>query len=222
MRILGIDTSTKFLSLGIFEPGKVYAYNLELGTRHSALLLPAIKRVLEALGWRIDELDYFACGAGPGSFTGIRVGLATLKGLCWALRKPLIAIPTLDILAASLKGQGKAVVAAVDAKRGMVYSAFYQAKGDILRKIAADCLLKRDAFLRKIKPGSIVTGDAAGLLREEILRRGKGVTIAEKDCWYPKGHCIIELALARIKAKKISNTFTVKPVYLYPKECQIR
>lgn len=102
MKILGIDTTTKFLSLGICDNAnpvrntayvdkhnkisngaKIYEYNLEVGRRLSSLLAPTLKRVLDTLGWRIDDIDYFACGLGPGSFTGVRVGLATIKGLLY-------------------------------------------------------------------------------------------------------------------------------------------
>src|SRR3990167_8720388 len=99
MKILGIDTSTKFLSLGISEDDKIYEYNLELGRQMSDLLSPTIKKVLDALGWRINDIDYFACGLGPGSFTGMRVGIATVKGLAFSLNKPVVGISTLDILA---------------------------------------------------------------------------------------------------------------------------
>ena len=83
MKILGIDTTTKFLSLGFYADGKVYEYNLEAGSRLSGLLVPTIERALAALGWDIASIDYFACGIGPGSFTGVRVGLATVKGFAY-------------------------------------------------------------------------------------------------------------------------------------------
>ncbi|MCM8795553.1 MAG: tRNA (adenosine(37)-N6)-threonylcarbamoyltransferase complex dimerization subunit type 1 TsaB, partial [Candidatus Omnitrophica bacterium] len=97
MRILGVDTTTKFLSLGIYDNGKIYEYNLELERKHLVLLSLTIDRVLKALGWKVEDLDYLACGLGPGSFTGIRIGLSTIKGLGFALNKPLIGIPTLDV-----------------------------------------------------------------------------------------------------------------------------
>ena len=71
MRILGIDTATKFLSLGVYNNGKIYEYNLELGTGLSLWLVATIKRVLDVLGWQASSIDYFACGLGPGSFTVI-------------------------------------------------------------------------------------------------------------------------------------------------------
>ncbi len=83
-------------------------------------------------------------------------------------------------------------------------------------------LLTQDEFFRKIRPGSLILGDAAGIYKDDISKHAKGVKILDKDYWYPKGHCIIELARERIKAKKFNNAFDLKPIYLYPKECQIR
>lgn len=147
MKILGIDTTTKFFCLGIYDGAnpvrntaypnrynlisngaKIYEYNLEVGRMLSALLIQTIKRVLDALGWQVSDIDYFACGLGPGSFTGMRVGLATIKGLSWAVNRPLIGISTLDILARNVKNSNSPVVPVIDAKRNSIYCAVYKNK----------------------------------------------------------------------------------------------
>ena len=222
MKILGIDTSTKFLSLGISEDDKIYEYNLELGRQMSDLLSPTIKRVLDALGWRINDIDYFACGLGPGSFTGMRVGLATIKGLSWSLKKPIIGISTLDILARGVGSTGQTIIPIIDAKRGLLYCSFYKNKNGTLKRIAPYRLLKEEDFFGKAVNDSIILGDGLNLYKEKILSNIKGVTFLDRDYWYPKGRNIIALALAKIKIKKPDNPFSIKPIYLYPKECQIK
>ncbi len=222
MKILGIDTSTKVLGIGVYDGFGIYEHNIELGVKHSSLMMPIIQRILEALGWGLEDIDYFACGLGPGSFTGIRVGLAAVKGLAWANKKPLVGIPTLDILANSAKEKSGDILVAVDAKRGLVYYAVYKAQQGILKKSGSYALISKDEFLKRIKPPCAVLGDAAGIYKDEISKVGRGIDILDKDCWYPKGHCIIELALERAKRKKFNNAFSVEPIYLYPKECQIR
>ena len=77
-------------------------------------------------------------------------------------------------------------------------------------------------FLNKMRVKSIIFGDAVALYKENILRDKKNVAILDGDYWYPRGHNIIELALERIKQKKFSDSFNTKPIYLYPKECQIK
>ena len=221
MRILGIDTTTKYLSLGIFDGSKTYEYNLDLGIRHSTLLVPTIKRVLDAVGLDLKKIDYFACGLGPGSFTGMRVGLATIKGLSWACKKPIVGISTLDILAKNVKSTDKQIVAAIDAKRKLIYCGIFKNNGRF-KRLKTYMLLGEDELLKVIESESIILGDAILLYKEDIFKKIKGVSFLENDCWYPKGHNIIELALERVKEGKASNALNVNPIYLYPKECQIK
>lgn len=221
MKVLGIDTTTKFLSLGLCDNTRIYAYNLEVGNRLSALLALTIKRALEALGWKASDIDYLACGLGPGSFTGVRVGLAAIKGMSFALNKPIIGMPTLDILVRQIHTD-KEIIPVIDAKRGLVYASVYRNKNGKLIRLKPYLLLKMEELLRMVKPGAVILGDAAGLYRDEILTQIKGARIADKDYWYPKAHYLMELALERIKQKHFNDPFKIKPIYLYPKECQIR
>lgn len=222
MKILGIDTTTKFLSLGTYGQGKVCEYNLELGRKHSTLLIVTIKRVLQALGWRPADIDYFACGLGPGSFTGVRVGLAAIKGLAWALKKPVLGISTLDILAQNIQQAQADIVPMIDAKRNLIYCSIYRIKNSTLKRNAPYMLISEEDFFRKVKKNALIFGDAVDLYKKTILARVKNPTILDSEYWYPKGRSIVELALARIKEKKVSSAFDIKPIYLYPKECQIK
>lgn len=222
MKILAVDTATKFLCLGIYDDGKVYEYNLEAGRQLSSLLSPTIKRLLEAVQIRASEIHYFACGLGPGSFTGLRIGLAYLKGLSWVTRRPLAGISTLDILASGIKDTDKTIIPIIDAKRDLVYCSAFKNKNGRLLKIKPYLLLNKKELLATIKPNSIILGDAISLYREEILAQIKGVSLLDQDYWYPQAHNIISLAQQRIKDKKFDSPFRIKPIYLYPKECQIR
>lgn len=229
MKILGIDTTSKFLSLGASDGINIYEHNLELGVKQSALLVPIIKRVLEALQWRIGEIDYFACGLGPGSFTGMRVGIATIKGFGWSLKKPIVGISSLDILAMNAISLVAPMVAPIlDAKRGLVYCSIYQKKDNALKRISPYMLLTIDEFIKKFENSRLnqkhmeILGDAVALYRERIIKKLKTVKILDRDYWYPCARNIIQLALENIRQKRISNASDIEPIYLYPKECQIR
>ena len=212
MKILALDTSSKILALGVYAEGRVYEYNLEVGRKLSDLLDKTIQRVLEAAGVGIKEIDYFACGIGPGSFTGVRTGVAMIKGLSWALKKPVIGISSLDILAQGAVDADKLIVPALDAKRSLIYCSVYQKKSGKLARVKPYMLLPENEVLAKIKGDYVLLGDAPlGSLN-----------FLDKDYWYPKAHNIITLALERIKEKKIKNSFNLEPIYLYPKECQIK
>ncbi len=218
MKILAVDTSTDYLCLGLYDAGRSCEFGLEVGRQLSSLLAPTVKRVLDKLNWRSADIDYFACGLGPGSFTGLRVGLAAVKGLAWAHKKPIIGISTLDILAAAVTGASRAVAPIIDAKRGLVYCAVYKNN----KRVSPYMLLSEKELLRKIKADSIIFGSGVGLFKERLLRQVKSLTILEKDYWYPKAHNMVKLALERIRDKKTADTLNIKPIYLYPKECQIK
>ncbi len=221
MKILALDTSTKFLCLALYEHGKLYGYNLKAENRLSVLLGVTIKRALGAVGWRPEDIDYFAVGLGPGSFTGMRVGISAIKGLSWATKKAVVGVPTLDLLALNAASHSGYIAPMIDAKRNLIYAAIYRIKGAQLSRITGYMLVAPDAFFKKIKNNTLALGDAIALDKAGILRNTKGVTLLDADYWYPKPHNLIKLALEKIKQKKISDAFKIKPIYLYPKECQI-
>ena len=222
MKILGIDTTTKFLCLGLYVDGKFYEYSLETGRGLSVLLVPTIQRVLEASGLKIADIDYFACGLGPGSFTGMRIGLATIKGLSIVRDKPVIGVCTLDILAENVTVKNTLIVPAIDARRGLIYCSSYKKEKDTLKRKSEYKLLSLDEFVSKFPAGAVILGDAAALYRDKLSSRIKGATILDKDYWFPKAHNLIRLALEKIKAKQFSSAQAIKPIYLYPQECQIK
>jgi tRNA threonylcarbamoyladenosine biosynthesis protein TsaB len=221
-RILAIDTSTAYFTLGIYDRGKVYEYNLEVGRRLSGLLHPTLSRALEAVALKLSDIDYFACGLGPGSFTGLRIGLACIKGICWATEKPLIGISSLEVLAQNLKATCQQIVVLVDAKRDLVYASVFRQKNSRLIKMRPEALLDEKGLMKIVKPGSVILGDASSLYRERLIQKVPGLSFLDKDYWYPRAHNLIALALGRIKQKKLDNLFKIKPIYLYPPDCQVR
>ena len=222
MKILAIDTSSKFLCLGIYDDTQVYGYTLEAGRQLSSLLGTTVKRIIDILSWEASDIDYFACGLGPGSFTGMRTGVSFIKGMSFATNKPVIGISTLDILALNAGSTDKQIIPIIDAKRNLIYCSVYKIKNNRLIKIKPYMLLSREEVFKNIKKDAIILGDALDLYKENILANINGVTLLDKDYWYPKPHNIIKIALERIKDKKLNNSFDIKPIYLYPKECQIR
>ncbi|MDD2689427.1 MAG: tRNA (adenosine(37)-N6)-threonylcarbamoyltransferase complex dimerization subunit type 1 TsaB [Candidatus Omnitrophica bacterium] len=222
MKILALDTSTRFMCLGLLDGSKIYEYNLETGRKLSSLLTVSIKRVLDTLGWRVNDIDYFACGLGPGSFTGIRVGVATIKAMSWIVNKPVVGICSLDILAGNVKDTDKPIIPVVDAKRNLIYTSIFKKKNGRLKRTKPYMLLNEEEFIAIAPARSIIFADALELYKEKLMRNLKEPVFLDRDYWYPKAHNIIELALERIKGKRWSSAFSIKPVYLYPKECQIK
>ncbi len=235
-KILAVDTSSRFLCLGYMDGERICEYNVEAGVKLSGMLHPAIERTLRALDLAPEDIDYFACGVGPGSFTGLRIGVAAIKGLAWSLRKPVAAVASLDVIARNaLFGEvtvtGKRyIVTAVDAKRDLLYCCIYSTSGKSLKRESPYMLLTVTELMRKVEAlvspsgkGSITfLGDACGLHREAMLKGSKGGGVLDKDYWYPQPRNVLDLALEKIEKKQLASAFKVDPLYLYPKECQIR
>lgn len=222
MKILGIDTTTKTLCLGLQVDRKFYEYSLQVGRNLSGLLIPAIQRVLAAVGLKVSDIDYFACGLGPGSFTGMRIGVAAIKGLSIVGNKPVIGVSTLDILAKNAGPINQLIVPAIDAKRNLIYCSGYKYERGILKRKSEYSLLSLDEFIKKFPRKAVILGDAATLYQDQLKARMKDVLILDKDYSNPKAHNLMELALLKIKTKQFSSALTVKPIYLYPQECQIK
>lgn len=130
MRILALETATSACTVAVVDDGSVLTeLTLQVPRAHSTRLMPLIAQAIAESGIPKQELDGIAVGIGPGSFTGLRIGLATAKGLAWALEKPCVGVPTLKAMAYGTGAQMGLVVPMLDAKRGEVFAGIY-AVGD--------------------------------------------------------------------------------------------
>ncbi len=227
MNILVVDTSTKRLCLGIInDKGKIVEYNLDSKIRHAQSLLPMIKRALRRLKLAIYEVDYFAVGLGPGSFTGLRIGLATIKGFTLALKKPVVGLPTLDALACNaLPGRNKVICPLIDAKRNLLFTALYEIGfNNKLKRRTPYLLISLEELLKQLHPHKLVTflGDGLSLYHERLKQELRNSIFLNEDTWYPKARNLIKLAEGLINQGRFSDAARLKPIYLYPKDCQIR
>ncbi|MCR5657492.1 MAG: tRNA (adenosine(37)-N6)-threonylcarbamoyltransferase complex dimerization subunit type 1 TsaB [Butyrivibrio sp.] len=126
MKILSFDTSGLVCTVAVVEDDRLLSeFSIQHKITHSELLLPMMEQIKERIGLDLNTLDAIAVSAGPGSFTGLRIGVATAKGLCLALNKPLVAVPTLDALAYNLYGNENIICPMMDARRNQVYTGLY-------------------------------------------------------------------------------------------------
>ena len=143
MRILSVDTSAVCASVAVVEDGRIRAQSsTNAGLTHSRTLLPMIDSLLQNSETPLDSIDCFACAVGPGSFTGIRIGIAAIKGLCDGTGKQALAVSTLEGLAYNLLGQDTLACAVMDARCNQVYSALFEIQGDTVTRLTADAALK--------------------------------------------------------------------------------
>ena len=143
MRILSVDTSAVCASVAVVEDGRIRAQSsTNAGLTHSRTLLPMIDSLLQNSETPLDSIDCFACAVGPGSFTGIRIGIAAIKGLCDGTGKQALAVSTLEGLAYNLLGQNTLACAVMDARCNQVYTALFEVSGDAVTRLTDDAALK--------------------------------------------------------------------------------
>ena len=222
MKILGIDTSSKFLSLAISEDKDIIRQEDHLLDRkHASLMIPEIKKMLEHANLSVDDIDAFVIGLGPGSFTGLRIGVSTVKGFGIATKKPCIGVPSIDALALNIDEKDSNIIPIIDAKRENVYSAIYRKKGYQVIRLSGYQLVTIDKLMAKIRGHAVIFGDGLLIYREKIKHFNKEVVFLDEEYWYPKAGNLIKLALPNIKKGKNIDLSKLKPIYLYPKDCQV-
>lgn len=127
MLILAMDSTAVAASVALLTDGApLAAFHLDNGNTHSETLLPMVESVLRCTGKTVDDIDLFAVSAGPGSFTGVRIGVATVKGLAFGKGKPCVGVSTLEALAENLVPTGGLLCPVMNARRGQVYNALFR------------------------------------------------------------------------------------------------
>ncbi len=219
MRILGIETSTMTGSVALMDEERLIAeYTLNLRETHTSRLMPAIDRILKDASLTLKDLDGIAVSLGPGSFTGLRIGIATAKGLAQGLNIPIVGIPTLDGLAFNLFHCKDLICPILDARKGEVYCALYRNRKRLTKHMACEPneLLKKIA-LRVKGQGSraIFLGDGIEVYGDLIKKKlGKKAVFAPKARRLPSASSIAELGLRKLRGKKKSELSTLKPIYV--------
>lgn len=139
MLILALDSTAIAASVALCDGEKLLACNtLQNGNTHSETLLPMAQTMLQAFSLRPDDIDLFACSAGPGSFTGVRIGVSTVKGLAFATDTPCIGVSTLEALAYNLCGFDGVLCPVMNARRSQVYNALFRCRNGVLTRLCDD------------------------------------------------------------------------------------
>lgn len=223
MKILSFDTSIgRNLNLAVSANSEIILKERSDNVDDLAEeIVPAIKQILKRAKLPLSAIDGFAINIGPGSFTGLRIGLSAVKALSLATGKPVVGVSALDILAFGLDSKGQ-ICAIIDAKRNNIYACFYDKRNAKFRKTTAYTLTTIDCLLRRIKKNTLFVGDALYLYQDKI-RQKKGLCFfAEENLWLARIENLAEIASMRFQKKSFDDAKSILPIYLYPKECQVR
>lgn len=172
MKILAIDTSAIVATVAVTEDAKPLAqYTVNNGNTHSETLLPMIESVLKSLKLSVSDIDLFALSAGPGSFTGVRIGAATIKGLAFNSSKPCTEVSTLEALAQNLVLHKGLICPVMNARRSQVYTALFSSDGENLTRLMPDSALaisELDELLSKYGEAVALVGDGYEITQKDL------------------------------------------------------
>ncbi|WP_448821361.1 tRNA (adenosine(37)-N6)-threonylcarbamoyltransferase complex dimerization subunit type 1 TsaB [Cetobacterium sp.] len=211
MLILAIDTSTNIGTVAIYDSkkGVVGEITLNVKQNHSAITMTTIDTLFNLTGIDKKEIDKIAVSIGPGSFTGIRIGVGLAKGLAYALKKPIAGINELDLLANIYSGDKK-VIAMLDARKERVFSGVYKKKDDEFVLDGEYVAEELENVLKSVDEQTVFVGDGA-FAYEEIIREklGDRCFFIRKSLNIPRASLLAELA-----ESKEDNLFTLEPYYV--------
>jgi len=216
MKLLCLDTSSQVASCALVENGRlVTEINLRHGLTHSAKLLPLMQAALDLAGWEFSDLTALAVVAGPGSFTGLRIGAATVKGLAFSLNLPVIPVGTLEALAQNACGYTGLIVPLLDARRGEVYAAAYRMQGDRLQEVMAPCAQALTDFLARMPEESAYAfvGDGVEPNRETLLAV-QGAFLMPDSLRLQRAGAVADLAHQKYLAGETVSASDFLPDYL--------
>jgi tRNA threonylcarbamoyladenosine biosynthesis protein TsaB len=225
MKILALETATLAGSIAIVDDryGFISEVRVNLKIAHAERLMPSIQWILDASQMSIDEIDAFAVSIGPGSFTGLRIGLSTVKGLSYAAKKPIVPVPTLDAFARALPYCSHMICPMLDARKNQVYAALYTWEKHECRKVMDEIAVDLDTLLENIQGPVIFLGDGAKLYRQQISDTlGDRAFFAPESRMYPAAASVAEIALEKMGKGESADPVSLTPLYIRKCEAELR
>jgi tRNA threonylcarbamoyladenosine biosynthesis protein TsaB len=225
MRVLALETATLAGSAALLEGGHVVGQiALNIALTHSERLMAMVDRLLQDCRWETADLEGLAVSVGPGSFTGLRVGVATAKGLALALGLPVAAVPTLDALAGNLPFADALVCPVLDARKGEVYLSLYRWAGDgFERQWDYLALPPRSAAERLAAAAPVILlGDGVATCLPFLSGLGAELRLAPPSHSTPSAALVGQLGHAMIKAGQAVAVDALSPLYLRPSEAELK
>ena len=219
MKVLGIDSSGMVATVAVVEDTQMLAeYTINYKKTHSQTLLPMLDEVAKMMELDLNTIDAIAVAAGPGSFTGLRIGSATAKGLGLALKKPLVSVPTLEGIAYNFCGSEKVICPMMDARRSQVYTGIYEFQGNTLKVLEDQMAVPVEELLEKLNQTGrevILAGDGVPVYLELIEKNLKvPYLLAPAHLNRQRAGAVAVLGIQYAKEGKLESAMEHQPDYL--------
>jgi tRNA threonylcarbamoyladenosine biosynthesis protein TsaB len=224
MKILAVDTATQSCSAAVIDQRQLLAeITIGNGRTHSRHLMNIIDTVIDMAGLKVEQLDGFATSIGPGSFTGLRIGISAIKGLAYALDKPVVGISSLEALAWQCSQTPFLICAAIDARKKEVYSCLYRFAHQALIKEGRERVASPTDTVRGIDEPCIFVGNGALLYQELISAElGELAIFADDARHIIRASTIARLSLSRIKPISIEDVKLLVPQYIRKSDAELK
>jgi len=224
MKLLAIETATRQMGVAVMDGARLLSsYELLADYPHAVELPGAVKRTLQAAQVLLGQVEAIAVDIGPGSFTGLRIGMAFVKALAFPAKTPLVGVSSLDVLAANAPFAPGLICPLLDAKQRNVYAALYQMDGGRPVRRSEYFLGPIDDWLAHVTSAAVFLGDGCVLYRDRIAERlGDHARFAEPDLWLPRAATLARLGQARLAKGERDDPARLVPLYLYPLDCSVR
>lgn len=227
MRILAVDTTSRIVNIALSSPNFFLSIERDVQVNNYESIVSLIESILKKSRLKIEEVDYFGACVGPGSFTGIRIGLSTMKALAYSVNRPIVGFRSLDAISYSVKDVFFGLLCIMqDARRNNIYSSVFSNYRDF-RRISPYLLTDIPQLLRKLKKlnnknkNLYFYGDAVSIYKDQIKDNfPHSIILHQKMNSLKRGRAMISLTKENLKYK--CNSFNLLPFYMYPKDCQVR
>ena len=218
MKILAFDGTAKAASVAVCENEKPLAYyTVDNGLTQSELLLPMAENLLSSLKLSFSDIDIFATSVGPGSFTGVRIGVSLIKGLAFGRKAPCIAVSTLEALAENLVPLKGVLVPCMDARRNQVYSATFRSDGENIERLTEDRAISLDELadeLLKFDEPIYLSGDGYSVAQRALLAKGVKLSETPELLILENGVSVARVAYKMYERGEYVTDTELSPTYL--------
>lgn len=219
MIILAFDSTAKAASVAVCDGEKLLAlYNIDNGLTQSELLLPMAENMLKNLKLTFGDVELLACAVGPGSFTGVRIGVALVKGMAFGKSIPCVSVSTLDELAENLGGLDGIIVPCMDARRQQVYTATYRGKDGKLEKLTEDRAIAISELAEELKAYSgesiYLSGDGYEVAKKGLTAAGVAVKDTPALLITENAYSVAKIAKRKYDAGEVETDLQIAPTYL--------
>ncbi len=219
MMLLAIDTSTRYMGVALYSDDQVISEGVWISKDfHTVELAPAVQQMMDRAGVKMTNLRAIAVAIGPGSFTGLRIGLALAKGICLVRNLPLIGVPTLDVLAVAQPVEDLPMAVALRAGRGRLAVGWYQSASQDWRSVGEIELLTAQRLSGKITQPTLVCGEFTAEERQLLGRKRVNVILASPAQSLRRPSYLAELGWRRWQSGQVDDPAALSPFYLHHQE----